>query len=103
MVARLADVRPDGHPERALERRELRDRIEEGVRGLSPRERVVFELRHYEGMRLRQIGELMETSEATVKNCLFRAHRKMRQALRDLGGVEFRPLERSINPTQVET
>ena len=103
LVERLADDRPAGHPERALERRELRDRIEAGVRGLSPRERVVFELRHYEGMRLRQIGELMETSEATVKNCLFRAHRKMRQALRDLGGVEFRPLERSINPAQAET
>ena len=103
LVARLADDRPDGHPGRALERRELRRRIDDGLRTLSPRERLVFEYRHFEGMRLRQIGELMETSEETVKNCLFRAHRKMRQALRDLGGVEFRPLGRAINQAQAET
>lgn len=100
LVARIADDRPDGHPGRSLERREMRRRIAEGLRGLTPRERLVFEYRHFEGMRLRQIGELLETSEETVKNCLFRAHRKMRQALRDVGGVGFRPPGRSIDAAQ---
>ena len=103
LVERIADDRPDGHPERALERREMRCRIEDGLRTLSPRERLVFEYRHFEGMRLREIGGILETSEETVKNCLFRAHRKMRQALRDVGGVEFRPLGRSIHPAQAGT
>ncbi|HET6279299.1 MAG TPA: sigma-70 family RNA polymerase sigma factor [Candidatus Polarisedimenticolia bacterium] len=95
LAARIADDRPDVHPWRALERREIRRRIVDGLRTLTPRERLVFEYRHFEGMRLRQIGELMETSEETVKNCLFRAHRKMRQALRDVGGVESRSPGRS--------
>jgi len=102
-VARLADERPDAHPGRVLERREMRQRIEEGLRTLSPRERLVFEYRHFEGLRLRRIGEILETSEETVKNCLFRAHRKMRQALRDVGGVEFRPFGRSVPSAQAET
>jgi RNA polymerase sigma-70 factor (ECF subfamily) len=100
---RIADDRAHGHPGRALERRELRERIEEGMRDLTPRERLVFELRHFEGMRLRQIGEVMETSEETVKNCLFRAHRKMRRALEDIGGVGFRPLDGSVNPARAGT
>ncbi len=102
-VVQVADDRPDHNPEGSLVRRELRERIAAGLAELSPRERLVFELRHYEGMRLRDIGHLMETSDETVKNCLFRAHRKMRQSLRDLGGVRFGPLGGQINPAQVET
>jgi RNA polymerase sigma-70 factor (ECF subfamily) len=48
---------------------------------LTPRERTVFELRHYEGMRLRAIGEIIGTSEEAAKNCLFRATQKMRASL----------------------
>ena len=81
----VADERPDGDPERALQRRELRRRIDAAVDTLPARERLVFELRHGEGMRLRDIAEILETSEDTVKNCLFRAHRRMRLALGDAG------------------
>jgi RNA polymerase sigma-70 factor (ECF subfamily) len=51
---------------------------------LSPRERLVFELRHYEGLRLKNIGETLGTTEEAAKNCLFRATQKMRVALGDL-------------------
>ena len=50
---------------------------------LTPRERIVFEMRHYEGMRLREIGEALGTTEEAAKNCLFRATQKMRAALGD--------------------
>jgi len=82
-----ADERPDHNPERALARREIRRRIEDALGGLAPRERLVFEMRHYEGLRLRQIGDMIGTTEDTVKNCLFRAHRHLREALADLGGI----------------
>jgi RNA polymerase sigma-70 factor (ECF subfamily) len=81
------DERPEHDPERALARREIRRRIEDALGGLGPRERLVFEMRHYEGLRLRQIGEMIGTTEDTVKNCLFRAHRHLREALADLGGI----------------
>ena len=44
---------------------------------------MVFELRHYEGLRLRAIGEKLGTSEEAAKNCLFRVTQKMRVALGD--------------------
>jgi len=71
-------------PERNMWNRQLHERIEEGMRDLTPRERMVFELRHYEGLRLRNIGEILGTTEDAAKNCLFRATQKMRSALGDL-------------------
>ena len=50
---------------------------------LTPRERMVFELRHYQGLRLRSIGEMLGTTEEAAKNCLFRATQKMRAVLGD--------------------
>jgi RNA polymerase sigma-70 factor (ECF subfamily) len=81
------DERPEHDPERALARLEIRRRIEDALGDLAPRERLVFEMRHYEGLRLRQIGEMIGTTEDTVKNCLFRAHQHLREALSDLGGI----------------
>jgi RNA polymerase sigma-70 factor (ECF subfamily) len=45
---------------------------------------MVFEMKHYQGMRLRAIGEALGTTEETVKNSLFRATRKMRSHLEGL-------------------
>ena len=80
-----ADEAPDADPERALARTQIRRRIESALRNLAPRERLVFELRHYDGLRLREIGEQIGTTEETVKNCLFRAHQHLRQALGEFG------------------
>jgi RNA polymerase sigma-70 factor (ECF subfamily) len=80
----VPDARADGDPQRALMGQELAHRIERGLSELTPRERMVFELRHYEGLRLRAIGEIMGTSEEAAKNCLFRASQKLRLALGDL-------------------
>jgi len=70
-------------PERSLWNRQLRARIENALKDLTPRERMVFELRHYQGLRLRNIGEILGTTEEAAKNCLFRATQKMRTVLGD--------------------
>lgn len=80
----LADERPGLDPERALRAREIERRIQAALDRLSPRERMVFELKHYQGLKLRAIGELCGTSEETAKNCLFRATQKLRLTLADL-------------------
>lgn len=76
---------PDGHPasdpERCLRRRELRRQIIKALSQLSPRERMVFELKHYQNLRLRTVADMLNTSEGTVKNTLFRATHKLRLAL----------------------
>jgi RNA polymerase sigma-70 factor, ECF subfamily len=71
------------NPERVMWNRELRARIENALGDLTPRERMVFELRHYQGLRLRNIGEMLGTTEEAAKNCLFRATQKMRVGLGD--------------------
>ena len=78
------EERAEGNPQRQLLSREIRGRVREVLEELSPRERMVFELRHYQGMRLRAIGDALGTSEEAAKNCLFRATQKMRVALGDL-------------------
>ena len=59
-------------------------RIATAMELLSPRERVVFEMKHYQGLKLRAIGDALGTTEETVKNSLFRATRKLRHQLGEL-------------------
>jgi RNA polymerase sigma-70 factor (ECF subfamily) len=79
----VAEPRADVDPQRQLMSAEVNNRIQEVLGGLSPRERLVFEMRHYQGMRLRAIGESLGVTEEAAKNCLFRATQKMRAALGD--------------------
>jgi RNA polymerase sigma-70 factor, ECF subfamily len=79
----IAEQRADTDPERNLFSGQVRKRIKDVLAGLTPRERMVFELRHYQGLRLRRIGEILGASEEAAKNCLFRATQKMRAALGD--------------------
>jgi RNA polymerase sigma-70 factor (ECF subfamily) len=73
----------ESDPERSLWNRQLKNKIENALQDLTPRERMVFELRHYQGLRLRNIGEMLGTTEEAAKNCLFRATQKMRSVLGD--------------------
>src|SRR5215475_6654507 len=79
----MEEDRAAGDPERSFWNRQLSSRISRALEELTPRERMVFELRHYQGMRLRAIGEILDTTEEAAKNCLFRATQKMRSVLGD--------------------
>jgi len=79
----LPEHRADVDPQRQLMSSELSQRINGVLDTLTPRERLVFEMRHYQGMRLRAIGESLGVTEEAAKNCLFRATQKMRAALGD--------------------
>jgi len=78
------DARPESSPDRTLRQPEMSKQIYGALDMLSDKERVVFELRHHEGMRLRAIGEALSISEEAAKNCLFRATKKLRGALKDV-------------------
>jgi len=68
-------------PERHLLGQEIKAKLALAMERLSPRERIVFEMKHYQGLKLRAIGDALGTSEETVKNSLFRATRKLRSEL----------------------
>ena len=58
-------------------------RISRALAKLSPRERMVFELKHYHGLRLITVADLLNTTEDTIKNTLFRAVHKLGAELSD--------------------
>ena len=78
---RQPELSAAANPERNLLGQELGRHIQEAMKSLTPRERMVFEMKHYQGLRLRAIGDLLGTSEETAKNSLFRATRKLRASL----------------------
>ena len=77
----VSDDRAMANPGRELDRKILAEKIQTALATLTPRERTVFELKHYQGLRLRTIGEMLNTTEETAKNTLFRATRKLRTQL----------------------
>jgi RNA polymerase sigma-70 factor (ECF subfamily) len=71
-------------PERDLLSREIRRRLADALVGLSPRQRAVFVMKHYEEKSIAEICEATGLDEGTIKSHLFRAARKLRERLEDL-------------------
>ncbi len=84
LLSSVSDNRSFSNPDRELDRKVLGERIQAALEKLTPRERMVFELKHYQGLRLRTIGEMLNTTEETAKNTLFRATKKLRNQLAGL-------------------
>jgi RNA polymerase sigma-70 factor (ECF subfamily) len=74
----VSDDRLTNDPQQQLLRRELRAQILHALQSLTPRERMVFELMHFQGLKLRTVSEILDTSEESIKNGLFRATQKLR-------------------------
>ncbi len=84
LLDQVPDVRAAHNPEHDLLRREIAGKINTALAKLSVRERMVFELKHYQGLKLRTIGEILNTTEETAKNTLFRATQKLRVSLAEM-------------------
>jgi RNA polymerase sigma-70 factor (ECF subfamily) len=76
-----ADDSLQSRSESSAERQRLQGHIEKALECLSSFEQTVFTLRHMQNFRLREIALVVDRSEGTVKNILFRAIRKMRDQL----------------------
>jgi RNA polymerase sigma-70 factor (ECF subfamily) len=84
LLSNISDTRAMANPARELDRKRMGESINEALDKLTPRERMVFELKHYQGLKLRTIGDMLSTTEETAKNTLFRATRKLRANLAEL-------------------
>ena len=74
----------DPSPERSALSAEVRDRVAEAMHELSPVERSAFVLRHFEGMRLEEVGRALGCQTNAAKHSVFRAVQKLRRALEPL-------------------
>ena len=64
-----------------LEQEELGIEIQKAIQQLSPRQKQVFILRHYEDLSLREIADLLNLRIGSIKAHLFSATRKLRKLL----------------------
>lgn len=83
-VPRAADPTDGTSPERDALSQQIRKRIGEALESLSPRQRSIFVMKHYEERSIAEIGAATGLDDGTVKSHLFRAARKLRQKLEDL-------------------
>ena len=58
--------------------------VQDALRQLSPKQKMVFTLRHYQGYKLKEIADMMECTEGTVKKYLFTATQRMRDQLKEV-------------------
>jgi RNA polymerase sigma-19 factor, ECF subfamily len=70
------------YPEKELERRELHFRMNQAIAALPHQCQVVFRLIKEDGMRYKEVAEILHISPRTVQTQLFRAIARLRQTLR---------------------
>jgi len=75
---------PQPGPERMLLSSELRQRVADAMKRLTPVERTAFVLRHFEGHSIAEIASVLKIKDEAVKNTVFRAVKKMRIELEPL-------------------
>jgi len=79
---------PEGLSDNSVEgdfmKAELAKQIEQALGSLSPMQRLVFTMKHYEGYLLREIASLTNCTEGTVKKHLYVAVRRLQK---ELGGA----------------
>ncbi len=68
-------------PEEEAAGSELAEIVDAALETLSPRQKVTFVLKHYEGYKIREIAEMLNCKEGTVKKYLFDAIKNLRKKL----------------------
>lgn len=76
----------DASPDRIVLGSEMQRAIAAAMAGLTGNERTAFVLRHFEGMPLEEIGQILGTRLNATKNTVFRAVKKLRQQLQPFTG-----------------
>jgi RNA polymerase sigma-70 factor, ECF subfamily len=71
-------------PDRLALSAEVRRRAERAMARLTPAERAAFVLRHHEGLSIAEIGAALGLDTSAAKHSVFRAVKKMREALQPL-------------------
>lgn len=75
-----SDFNPDAETEKAFNQ----TRIHQALNCLSPKERAVFTLKHFQDLKLIEVAESLHLSTGTVKSLMFRAVRKLQKELADV-------------------
>jgi RNA polymerase sigma-70 factor (ECF subfamily) len=77
----LESTNLEADPERRAVATLMQEHIDQALHKITPQERVVFVMRHYNEFKIREIADVLEVSSGTVKSLLFRALKKLRKEL----------------------
>lgn len=77
----LTDGDAGNQPEERLQRRELREKLVEGIRSLRENEQLVLSLYYEKGLNMRGIAQVLDVSEPRVSQIHSRAIQKLRAYL----------------------
>lgn len=81
----LSDVlRDDSTPDQPALDAEISRQVRDAMESLSPQQKIVFTLRHFQGHKLKEIATMMNCAEGTVKKHLFTANERLREQLRNV-------------------
>jgi RNA polymerase sigma-70 factor (ECF subfamily) len=75
----LAPSEPRQAPEERLQQQMMVEKVMEGLRELTAQQRLIFLLKHREGMTYDEIAQACAVSTGTVKKALFRAINRLRE------------------------
>ena len=59
----------------------MQSRIKAALNCLSPKERAVFTLKHFQDLKIKEVAETLNLSTGTVKSLIFRSVRKLQKEL----------------------
>ena len=81
-VANMPAPSHSSDPEISTRNREIRERVDQALGQLPPKQRMVFTLRHYQDFSIREIAASLDSTEGSVKKHLFRAVETLKKRLR---------------------
>lgn len=71
----------EANPERRAVASLMQRHVDQALHKITPQERTVFVMRHYNEFKIREIADVLDVSSGTVKSLLFRALKKLRKEL----------------------
>ena len=81
-VLNLPDEKPT--PDRLTLSKEIQSKIGQALSSMGEKERAAFVLRHFEGMSIEEVGDILGLGESAAKNSIFRAVQKLRRELQPM-------------------
>lgn len=79
------EIDPDG----LITNKDIGEFINDAVESLSSKQKMTFILKHYEGYKIREIAEMLNCKEGTIKKYLFDAIRNLRKKLEPIHQVVY--------------
>lgn len=80
---------PEASPDEALAKQEQSERVQDALMRLPEIYRVVLVMRHYEDLKFREIAEVLQVPEGTIKSRMAEGLSKMRLLLESEPGISI--------------